>query len=87
MKKELRYYSRKELVDIIYQLKKNEERLKAENESLKEQLEARRVTVDKAISVARSAFELSDVVKRAESTAELYLSVLENTIIDEGENE
>lgn len=87
MKKELRYYSRKELVDIIYQLKKNEERLKAENESLKEQLEARRVIVDKAISVARSAFELSDVVKRAESTAELYLSVLENTIIDEGENE
>ncbi len=87
MKKELRYYSRKELVDIIYQLKKNEERLKAENESLKEQLEARRVTVDKAISVARSAFELSDVVKRAENTAELYLSVLEKTIIDEDETE
>ncbi|MBR4283023.1 MAG: hypothetical protein IKT35_04840, partial [Clostridia bacterium] len=37
--KELKHLSRKELVDIIYQLKKNEDEMKEEIESLKKELE------------------------------------------------
>ena len=49
--KELKHLSRRELVDIIYQLKKNEQEMQEEIEALKIELEDRRFR----ISTARAA--------------------------------
>ena len=45
--KELKRLSRRELVDIIYQLKKNEQEMQEEIESLKNELEDKRIRISK----------------------------------------
>ena len=43
--KELKHLNRRELVDIIYQLKKNEQEMQEELESLKKELEDKRIRI------------------------------------------
>lgn len=77
MGKELKYLNRRELIEIIYQLKKSEQDLQAENERLKKELEEKRITLSKAGSVADAAFALSDIFFTAQSTADAYLAEIE----------
>lgn len=77
MGKELKYLNRRDLIEIIYQLKKSEQELQAENEHLRKQLEIKRITLSKAGSVADAALALTDVFSTAQSAADVYLAEIE----------
>ena len=53
--KELKKLNRRELVDVIYQLKKNEEQLQELIAALEAELEERRIHLSKAGSIADAA--------------------------------
>ena len=71
--KELKKLSRRELVDIIYQMKKNEQQLQEEVSSLKTALQDKRIRMEEAGSVAAAALSITDVLGAAQRTADLYL--------------
>ena len=74
VKKELKKLRRRELVDIIYQMKKNEEQLQAEISSLKEEIQDKRLRLSQAGSVADAAATISNLFADAQKTADLYLN-------------
>ena len=71
--KDLKKLSRRELVDIIYQLKRNEQDLIEENESLKTELEDKKIKLSSAGSVAEAAMAITDIFSAAQTTADTYL--------------
>ena len=71
--KELKRLSRRELVDIIYQLKKNEQEMQEEIESLKSELQDKRIRISMAGSIADAAMSVTNVFSTAQMTANLYL--------------
>ena len=72
--KELKRLNRRELVDIIYQLKKNEQENREKTEALEAELQDRRIRISEAGSVAEAAAEITQIFSAAQSTADLYLS-------------
>ena len=74
LSKELKKLSRRELVDVIYQLKKNEEQLLEEVEVLKQQLEDKRIGLSVAGSIAEAAVGMTNIFSTAQMTADLYLN-------------
>lgn len=76
--KELKNLSRRELVDIIYQMKKNEQQMQEEIDSLKEALQEKRIRVSAAGSIAEAAADITRIFSAAQMTADLYLSEIEN---------
>jgi cell division septum initiation protein DivIVA len=71
--KELKKLNRRELVDIIYQLKKNEELLQEQITSLEAELQDRRIRLSAAGSIAEAATDITGIFSIAQSTADLYL--------------
>ena len=71
--KELKKLNRRELVDVIYQLKKNEEQMKEQIASLEAELQDRRINLSVAGSIAEAAMEITNVFSTAQSAADLYL--------------
>ena len=71
--KELKKLSRRELVDIIYQMKKNEEQLQEQIGSLQEELQDKRIRLANAGSIAEAAASITDLLTAAQNTADLYL--------------
>ena len=71
--KELKRLSRRELVDIIYQLKKNEQQLQEKIASLEEALQDKRIRLSEAGSIAEAAAGITNVFSAAQTTADLYL--------------
>lgn len=71
--KEFKKLSRRELVDIIYQMKKNEEQLLEQIAVLEEKLQDKRIRIEKAGSIAEAATDISNVFSVAQTTADLYL--------------
>ncbi len=71
--KELKRLSRRELVDIIYQLKKNEQEKQDQITSLEEALQEKRIRISSAGSIAEAAVNLTNVFSIAQTTADLYL--------------
>ena len=75
--KEFKRLSRSQLIDIIYQLQLNEEKLLEENKKLKESLEDKRIRMEKAGSIAEAAIEINNVMQAAQSAADQYLKEIE----------
>ena len=75
--KEIKHLTRRELVDIIYQLKKNEQDMQAELESLRRELQEQRIRVSVAGSIADAAMSITNVFSAAQATADLYLREIE----------
>ncbi|MBR2151921.1 MAG: hypothetical protein IJ944_01375 [Clostridia bacterium] len=75
--KELKHLSRKELVDIIYQLKKNEDEMKEEIETLKKELEDKHFRLSAAGSIADASVAVTDLLATAQRTADIYLREIE----------
>lgn len=82
--KELRKLSRLDLLEIMHSLSvRNDEleqeitNLQQENASLKEQLDSRKIRIEKAGSLAKAALELAGVFEAAQDAANLYLENLE----------
>lgn len=71
--KELRKLSRRELMDIIYQMKKNEQKLQEEIISLQEALQDKRIRLAEAGSISEAAASITNVFSAAQKTADLYL--------------
>ena len=71
--KELKRLSRRELVDIIYQLKKNEQQMQEKIEQLEGALQEKRIQISVAGSIAEAALDISNVFATAQRAADLYL--------------
>ena len=74
MGKELKKLSRRELVDIIYQLKKNEQKQQEEIASLEEALQNKRIRIATAGSIAQAATDITRIFSVAQTTADVYLN-------------
>ena len=72
--KELKKLKRRELVDVIYQLKKNEEQMQEKMAALEAELQDRRMHLSVAGSIAEAATDITGIFSVAQSTADLYLS-------------
>ena len=73
MNKELKKMGRRELVDIIYQLKKNEQKLQEELALLQEALQEKRIRFSEVGSIAEAATSITDLFSTAQKTADMYL--------------
>ena len=71
--KELKKLSRRELIEVIYQMKKNEQQLQEKITALEAALEEKRLRISKAGSVAEAAVSVSNVFSAAQEAADLYL--------------
>jgi len=71
--KELKKLNRRELVDVIYQLKKNEEQRQEQIAGLEAELQDRRIHLSVAGSIAEAAADITGIFSVAQSTADLYL--------------
>ena len=71
--KELRKLSRRELVEVIYQMKKNEQQMKEEIVELREALQDKRIRITEAGSIAEAAAKVNEYFSTAQATADLYL--------------
>ena len=71
--KELKKLRRRELVDIIYQMKKNEDQLKEQIATLEAELQDKRIKLSVAGSIAEAAMDVTNVFATAQRTADLYL--------------
>lgn len=75
--KDLRFLKRSELIEIIYQLKKNEDELIKENEQLKKKLLEREIKIEKAGSIAEASLAISGIFSAAEEAVSLYVEEIE----------
>ena len=71
--KELKKLNRGELIEVIYQMKKNEQQMQDEIASLQEELQERRIRVSVAGSIAEAAVSVTNLFSAAQATADLYL--------------
>lgn len=72
--RELHRLGKGDLIEIIYQLKKNEIRLTKELEEANRQLEQRELKFSDAGSIADAAVRISGVLEAAQQAADEYLS-------------
>lgn len=72
--KEFRHLSRKELVDIIYELEKRIEKKDAEIEDLQKQLDDRRILLNRSGNIAEASLALNHVFEDAQKAADQYVS-------------
>lgn len=71
--KELRRLSRMDLLEMLLEQSKEVERLRAELETVKKQLEDRRIMEQEAGSIAEAALRLNKVFEAAQQAADQYL--------------
>ena len=71
--KELKKLNRRELVDVIYQLKKNEEQMQEKIDALETELQDRRMHLSEVGSIAEATTDITGIFSVAQSTADLYL--------------
>ena len=71
--KELRKLNRRELIDIIYQMKKNEQQMQEQIAALQAELEEKRIRLSQAGSIAEAALAVTNVFSAAQEAADLYL--------------
>ncbi len=77
--RELRRMRRTELVEIILALKQTEDRLRAENAALSDQLQERQIHIENAGSIAQAALELNRVFEAAQAAADEYVASVRAT--------
>ncbi len=72
--KDCRHYSRRELIEIIYELERREQRLERKLEKAREKLKDRTMRVEQAGSLAEVAAVMAGLFDAADETASLYLA-------------
>ncbi len=80
--KSLKRMSRRDLVDLIYEMKKRELELETELHEAKEQLAERALIMEKAGSIANAALGINKVFEAAQQAAEDYLASLKQVYPD-----
>lgn len=71
--RELKKLNRMELINIIYEVEKENEELKSENEELNNKLKERTILIDEAGSIANASLALTEIFEKAQEAADLYL--------------
>lgn len=71
--KDCRHYSRRELIEIIYELERREEKLERKLEKAKARLKDRQVRMARAGSLAEVSAVITGLFAAADETAALYL--------------
>ena len=71
--KELKHLNRRELIEIIYQMKKNEQEQQEKIAALEEELQDKRIRISTAGSIADAAVGITQILTTAQNTADLYL--------------
>ena len=71
--KELKRLSRRELVEVIYQLKRSEEQLKEEVAALRAELQDKQIRMSVVGSLADAAATVTQLFSTAQMTADVYL--------------
>ena len=72
--KEFRRLRRGDLIEIIYDLQKEQLRLKQENAVLREQLSQRTICLNESGSIAEAALRLNRIFELAQTAADQYLA-------------
>lgn len=72
--KDCRHYSRRELIEIIYELERREEELERKLEKAKTRLKERKAHMAQAGSLAEVCAVLAGLFEAADETASMYLS-------------
>ena len=72
--KEFKRLSRSQLIEIIYQLQLQMDKLTEQNQELERQLADKRLRLQSAGSIADAAIEINDCFRSAQSAAEQYLN-------------
>ena len=72
--RDCRHYSRRELIEIIYELESREARLERKLEKARHKLNERKIHMDQAGTLAEVAAIISGLFEAADETAALYLS-------------
>lgn len=82
--KSFKRLSRMELVEIIYRLQLDMQKLQEENALLKEKLEKKELKISEAGSIAQAVAGLTEIFEKAQETADYYLDeVRKNCGIEE----
>lgn len=71
--RELRKLSRAELLELLLEETRENEKLRAQVEEMEEQLKDRRILLGQAGSIAEAALRLNGVFEAAEAAAQQYL--------------
>ncbi len=71
--KELRRLSRLDLIDIIYELQKQNQQKDAECRSLKRALKQKKLIISNAGSIAEAALQINRVMEAAQAAADQYV--------------
>lgn len=71
--KELRRLGRTELLELLLEESRENERLRAQIKKLSEQLASREIKISNAGSIAEASLALNDVFQAAQNAAEQYL--------------
>ena len=80
--KELRKLNRRELIDIIYQMKKNEQQMQEQIAALQAELEEKRLRLSQAGSIAEAALAVTNVFSSAQAAADLYLQEISSMKVE-----
>ena len=72
--RDCRHYSRRELIEIIYELERREEKLEKKLEKAKTRLRERTERMEKAGSLAEVAAVIAGLFEAADETAVMYLN-------------
>ena len=75
--KEFKRLSRSQLIDIIYQLQLEQEKLTADNEKLSKALDDKRLRLSKAGNIAEAALEIHNVMQAAQDASAHYLEEIQ----------
>lgn len=72
-KKELKRMNRLELLELLLEIDQENERLRAENARLTEQLNYRKIRLETSGSIAEAALALNHIFEDAQAAADQYL--------------
>ena len=84
--KEFKRLSRAQLIEIIYQLQLQIDKLNEEKQALENELEDKRLRLQSAGNIAEAALEINDCFRSAQNAAEQYLNEIK-AIREEAEEE
>ncbi len=80
--KEFRRLSKADLLDIIFELQKNEKALLERNAELEKRLESKELKISSAGSIAEAAVAVNGVFETAQTAAEQYLRQIQNAAVE-----
>ena len=72
--RDCRHYSRRELIEIIYELERREEKLERRLEKTRARLKDRTIRMEHAGSLAEVAAVIAGLFEAADETAAMYLA-------------